>query len=195
MTDTWGLSSDRTILIHADERCLRNGMEPPNPGGASCLIESRGTDGVVVRRDLYISAPNTTNNRMALSGAIAGLALLGRVGAIDLTYVSDSEYLVKGITEWVPGWEARGWRRKTGEILNLALWKKLRALSDDHQITWRWVRGHADHPKNEYADWLANTAAQDQTHSTELEDSRFEDWLQGQRQRGKYREYDADDEV
>ena len=112
-------------VVHADESCLGNGREGSNPGGAGALIEIRRR-GSVERRDLYISAPATTNNRMALAGAIAVFALLSRKGKrLRVVYVSDSEYLIKGMREWVPGWERRGWRRKGGEILNPELWQTL----------------------------------------------------------------------
>ena len=80
----------------------------------------------IERRDLFLHSPSTTNNRMALSGAIAALQLLGQKGnRLRLLIVSDSEYLVKGVREWAPGWQARGWTRKAGAIENLELWKVL----------------------------------------------------------------------
>ncbi len=171
-------------------------MEPPNPGGAACLMEYRASDGAIVRRDVWISSPDTTNNRMALSGAIGCLTLLGRKGKrLAVRYVSDSEYLVKGMREWVDSWEARGWRRKGGAILNLELWRALQKAERRHDVHWEWVRGHAGHPKNEYADWLATRAAREQTHSRELEDSGFETWLADERAHGRYEEYDPDAEL
>src|SRR6185295_5916566 len=97
-------------ILHLDESCLGNGREGQNPGGGGGLIEARSTIGRVQRRDFYISSPATTNNRMALSGAIAALQLLARKGArLRVLMVSDSQYLVRGMREWVPGWAARGW--------------------------------------------------------------------------------------
>ncbi len=167
-------------------------MEPPNPGGAGALVEIRSR-GKVVRRDVYISSPDTTNNRMALNGAIATFALLSQKGSrFRLCYVSDSEYLVKGMTEWVPGWIARGWRRKGGEIQNLLLWQRLVEATEGHDPVWRWVRGHAGHAKNEYANDLAVWAATEQVHSQGAVPSRFEAWLAERRGYGRFTDHDPD---
>ena len=113
-------------ILHLDESCLGNGREGENPGGGGGLIEARSGNRKIQRRDFYISSPATTNNRMALSGAIAALQLLARKGAsLQVLIVSDSQYLVKGMREWVPGWIGRGWRRKEGPIENLELWQVL----------------------------------------------------------------------
>jgi ribonuclease HI len=179
-------------VVHADESCLGNGMEGANPGGAGILIEveSRGR---IVRRDLHLSSPDTTNNRMALSGAIATMALLSRKGKrLAIAYVSDSEYLVKGMREWVPSWRARGWTRKGGAIENLELWQTLNQVAAKHQVAWRWVRGHAGDPKNEYADRLAVRAAEEQTTSEGAVESGFLAWLDERRARGLFADYDPD---
>ncbi len=182
-------------LIHADESCLGNGMEGENPGGASSLVELK-TANSIARCDVFISAPATTNNRMALSGAIATLSLLNEhYGRLTVVYVSDSQYLVKGMTEWVPGWRGRGWRRKGGKIENLELWKRLVKVAETHDCTWRWVRGHAGHPKNEYANDLAISAATEQKISDGLIESGFQEWLDSKRARGQFVEYDADKAV
>lgn len=179
-------------LVHADESCLGNRRDEPSPGGAAALIEVRTTKGLV-RRDVYISAPATTNNRMALAGAIATLALMAQKGRrLRVIYVSDSEYLVKGMNEWVPAWRARGWRRKKGPIENLALWQTLERVSHDHRVVWRWTRGHAGNPKNEYANDLAIRAAREQIHSDGAVPSAFEEWLNAHRSRGRYTDYDPD---
>jgi ribonuclease HI len=187
---------DNLAVVHADESCLGNGREGQNPGGAAALIEVRGGSGAggrVARRDLYISAPDTTNNRMALAGAIATFALLSRKGRrLTVVYVSDSEYLVKGMREWVPGWQRRGWRRKGGAIENLELWQTLVRVSALHDPRWRWVRGHAGDPKNEYANDLAMRAAGEQLTSDADVDSTFPAWLERQRARGHYLDYDPD---
>jgi len=183
------------VLVHADESCLGNGTVPPNPGGNGALIEAPAGDSVA-RWDFYECAPDTTNNRMALAGAIATLEWLHRQWQhAEVTYVSDSEYLVKGMTEWVPEWVARGWRRKGGAVENLPLWQKLVQASQGHSVHWRWVRGHSDHPKNEYANHLAQRAAEAQQRSNGLVPSDFDTWLQQQRARGKYAGYDPDREV
>ena len=184
----------QVAVVHADESCLGNGREGSNPGGAGALIEVRSR-GRIARRDLYISAPATTNNRMALAGAIAVFALLSRKGKrLRVVYVSDSEYLVKGMLEWVPEWERRGWRRKGGEIQNPELWRTLVRVSASHQVAWTWVRGHAGNPKNEYANDLAMRAAEKQLMSEGAVESGFLDWLNAKRQRGHYTDYDPDAE-
>ncbi len=181
-----------TVLVHADESCLGNGMEGDNPGGAASLVEVLSAD-TIDRHDLYISAPTTTNNRMALSGAIATIALLSeRYSRLELVYVSDSQYLVKGITEWIQGWRSRGWRRKGGAVENLELWKRLDKVTRGHDITWQWVRGHAGHVKNEYVNDLAIRAATEQTISEGLVQSGLLQWLAQQQSRNRYGDYDPD---
>jgi ribonuclease HI len=130
------------VLVHADESCLGNGLAPPNPGGNGALVEVRAGDSFA-RWDFYDCSPNTTNQKMALAGAIATLEWLRRRWQrADVTYVSDSEYLVKGMSEWVKAWETRGWRRKGGSIENLDLWKTLVQVAAAHTIAWQWIRGH-----------------------------------------------------
>jgi len=180
-------------VLHLDESCLGNGREGENPGGGGGLIEARSGSGRIQRRDFYISSPATTNNRMALSGAIAALQLLAKKGSrLRVLIVSDSQYLVKGMREWVPGWVARGWRRKEGPIENLELWKVLLASSRLHDVQWTWVRGHKGHAKNEYANDLAVLAAQEQRTSEGIVESGFEEWLEKKRAKGLYPDYDAD---
>lgn len=179
-------------VVHADESCLGNGREGSNPGGAAALIEVR-SGREIARRDLYISAPATTNNRMALAGAIAAFALLsGKGNRLRVVYVSDSEYVVKGMKEWVPEWSRRGWRRKGGAILNPELWQTLVRVSAQHEPVWIWVRGHAGNPKNEYANDLAMRAAGEQLMSEGAVTSGFQDWLEERRQRGQFTDYDPD---
>src|SRR6266404_1246849 len=180
-------------VLHLDESCLGNGREGENPGGGGGLVEARSAGGRIQRRDFYISSPATTNNRMALGGAIAALQLLAKKGArLQVLIVSDSQYLVKGMREWVPVWAARGWRRKEGAIENLELWKALLASSRLHDVQWTWVRGHKGHAKNEYANDLAVLAAKEQRTSDGIVESGFGDWLESKRARGTYLEYDPD---
>ncbi|MEK6610581.1 MAG: ribonuclease H [Gemmatimonadota bacterium] len=179
-------------MVHADEACLGNGTEPPNPGGAGGLVEMRRRPGVVERRDYYTSEPDTTNNRMALRSAILALDLLGARGrSVALEFVSDSQYLVRGMTEWLPGWRRREWRK----VKNPELWQELADLAETHEVCWRWVRGHAENPKNEYADFLATTAAREQRTSGELIESGFEGWLRKEREKEKYLDFDPDAEL
>jgi ribonuclease HI len=180
-------------ILHLDESCLGNGREGENPGGGGGLIEARSANGAVQRRDFYISAPATTNNRMALASAVAALQLLARKGArLPVLIVSDSQYLVKGMREWVPGWVGRGWRRREGPIENLELWKALLASSRLHDVQWTWIRGHKGHAKNEYANDLAVLAAKEQRTSDGIVDSGFGEWLEARRAKGLYLAYDPD---
>jgi ribonuclease HI len=181
-------------VLHLDESCLGNGREGENPGGSGGLVEARSGNGRIHRLDFYIHSPATTNNRMALSGAIAALQLLARKGArVRALIVSDSEYLVKGMREWVPGWMARGWKRKVGPIENLELWKTLVASARLHEVQWTWVRGHRGHPKNEYANDLAVAAAREQTTSEGMVESGFEGWLAAKQAKGLYAGYAPDE--
>jgi ribonuclease HI len=180
-------------ILHLDESCLGNGREGQNPGGGGGLIEARSGNGSIHRRDCYISSPATTNNRMALASAVAALQLLARKGArLPVLIVSDSQYLVKGMREWVPGWVGRGWRRKEGPIENLELWKALVASARLHDVQWTWVRGHKGHPKNEYANDLAVLAAKEQRTSEGIVESGFDEWLKAKRAKGLYLAYDPD---
>lgn len=179
-------------VVHLDESCLGNGREGSNPGGAGGLIEIRLPRGIQ-RRDFFSHSPATTNNRMALSGAIAVLQLLARKGTrLRLLLVSDSEYLVRGVREWMPGWIAKGWKRKTGVVENLELWKALHQSLALHETQLAWVRGHNGHPKNEYANDLAVGAARRQETSAGVIESGFDEWLAGKRAKGQYPDYDPD---
>jgi ribonuclease HI len=147
---------------------------------------------------MFISAPDTTNNRMALSGAIATLALLlDEHERLSVIYVSDSQYLIKGINEWVPNWRARGWRRKGGQVENLELWKRLDMLrgSLGPSSAWCWVRGHAGNPKNEYVNDLAIEAARGQHISDGAVDSQFLRWLDRKQSLGRYLGFEPDKHV
>lgn len=167
------------VYIHADESCLGvQFTDRDSPGGAAGLVEY-WTDDAWVRRDYWVSEPATTNNRMAIRSAIEGLAALKR--PCRVVFSSDSQYLVRGMREWVAGWVRRGWRRRTGPVENADLWQALLPVARRHQIDWRWVRGHAGHPQNEYANVLAIRAAREQTQSRGLVDSGFTAWLEAER--------------
>lgn len=179
-------------IVHLDESCLGNGRDGATPGGAGGLIEIRARSGLE-RRDFFLHAEDTTNNRMALTGATTVLRLLGTKGrTLRVLLVSDSEYFVRGMREWVPGWRARGWRRSGGAIENLALWQDLVEAATQHDIQYAWVRGHAGHPKNEYANDLAVGAARTQRSSDGVVASGFGEWLSQARGKGRYAEYDPD---
>jgi ribonuclease HI len=136
------------VEIYTDGACKGN----PGPGGWGVLLKSAGTE-----KELFGGELGTTNNRMELMAVIQGLSALKRPCAVTL-YL-DSQYVLKGITEWLPGWKAKGWRTagKT-PVKNVELWQRLDELVQQggHAIDWRWVRGHNGDPGNERADALAN---------------------------------------
>jgi ribonuclease HI len=182
----------RVAIVHLDESCLGNGRQGENPGGAGGLIEVR-MGKTIQRRDFYMHIPNTTNNRMALIGAITVLELLSNKGnRFRVLMVSDSEYLVKGMREWAPGWAARGWIRRAGPIENLLLWQELAEVARLHDVQWTWVRGHQGHPKNEYADDLAVAAAREGKSSDGAVESKLLEWLTNKQNKGKFVGYDPD---
>lgn len=175
------------IAIYADESCLGNGREGANPGGAAGVIEyfNPATERLT-RFDYWVAEPATTNNRMALRSVIEAFRAISRKGTrFRVLFTSDSQYLVKGMSEWVYGWMARGWRRKEGAIENLDLWKEAVESVRGHQVEWQWVRGHKGHIQNEYANDLAVRAAREQTQSEGAVSSHFDEWLREQRERGK----------
>lgn len=173
------------VAVYADESCLGNGREGDNPGGAGVLVEYRRPDGGLARRDLWLSEPATTNNRMALRSVIAALTELSRKGgAFDVVFTTDSRYIVDGMTQWVHAWARRAWSRKGGAIENLPLWFDALRAARRHAVQWQWVRGHAGHAQNEYANHLATRAAADQTASDGFVPSEFDAWLAAERAAG-----------
>ncbi len=174
------------IAIYADESCLGNGRDGDNPGGAAGVVELVKSSGALSRWDYWSSERATTNNRMALRSVIEAFTLISRKGKhFRVAFTSDSQYLVKGMSEWVPGWMARGWRRKGGAIENLELWQEAVEAVRPHKVSWRWVRGHAGQPQNEYADSLATRAARELSASPGLVASEFDAWLAAERERGR----------
>jgi ribonuclease HI len=165
------------LAIYADESCLGNGREGSNPGGAAGVIEYVSTEtGNLARWDYWSSEPGTTNNRMALRSVIDAFRGISRKGVrFRVTFTSDSQYLVKGMSEWVFGWMSRGWRKKDGPILNLEMWQEAVEA----------VRGHEGHPQNEYVNYLAVRAAREQTQSDGIVSSKFDEWLASERERGR----------
>ena len=179
-------------VVHLDESCLGNGQDRATPGGAGGLIETRTPRGLV-RRDFFIHASDTTNNRMALAGAIGVLQILaGKRNRLSVLIVSDSEYLVRGVREWLPGWVAKDWKRKGGALENPELWRALHQSLALHDSQLAWVRGHNGHPKNEYANDLAVRAARAQETSSGFVASGFAAWLDRKRAAGQYPDYDPD---
>ena len=163
--------------MNADESCLGNQFsDRATPGAAAGLLEVFDEKRGWTRRDYFVSETDTTNNRMAIRSATE--ALLALTKPCRIVFYSDSSYLIKGMTEWVYSWANRGWKRKAGPIENLELWFALiDAIGDRHEIDWRWVRGHAGDPKNEYANKLALDAAHGQKNSRGLIPSAFDAWL------------------
>ena len=135
-----------TVALYTDGACRGN----PGPGGWGALLVSGDH-----RRELFGGEADTTNNRMELMAAIRGLQALKRPCRVQIT--TDSTYVMKGITEWVPGWIRRGWQTagKT-PVKNVDLWQELLTAAEPHQIDWHWVKGHSGHPENDRADHLAN---------------------------------------
>jgi ribonuclease HI len=175
------------IAIYADESCLGNGREGSNPGGAAGVIEYvHAESGNLTRWDYWVSEPATTNNRMALRSVIEAFRAVSRKGVrFRVCFTSDSQYLVKGMSEWVFSWMARGWKRKEGPIMNLELWAAAVDAVRGHRVSWHWVRGHEGHPQNEYANFLATRAAREQTCSDGLVASQFDEWLATERAEGR----------
>ena len=140
------------VEIFTDGACLGN----PGPGGWAAIL--RYGDAI---KEIHGAEPATTNNRMELMAAINALRSLKRPCIVTLT--TDSEYLRKGITEWLPRWKKRGWRTWSNEaVKNQDLWQLLDEAASRHRIDWRWVRGHNGHRENERADYLAKLAMKEQ---------------------------------
>jgi ribonuclease HI len=137
------------LFAYTDGACSGN----PGPGGWGAILIARDGETVLKEREINGGEALTTNNRMELLAAIHALEALDRPST--LTVITDSSYVKDGITSWIHGWKAKGWKKKGGEIKNIDLWKRLDAARDRHDVTWEWVKGHAGHPENERADELA----------------------------------------
>ncbi len=138
------------LIAYTDGACSGN----PGPGGWGALLIARDGETVVKTRELCGGEADTTNNRMELLAAITALETLERATA--LTIITDSVYVKDGITKWIHGWKARGWKTAAKKpVKNEDLWRRLETANERHQVTWEWVKGHAGHPENEKADELA----------------------------------------
>lgn len=136
------------VELFTDGACSGN----PGPGGWGALLRCKG-----VEKELSGAEPDTTNNRMELMAAIEGLKSLKRACAVDL--YTDSKYVLQGLTEWLPGWKARGWKTAGKKpVKNQDLWMALDEQVARHHVTWHWVKGHAGHAENERVDELARMA-------------------------------------
>jgi ribonuclease HI len=133
------------VIIFTDGACSGN----PGPGGWGAVLMWRGH-----RRELFGGEPATTNNRMELKAAIEALNALNKPSTVELH--TDSIYLKKGISEWIAHWKAHGWRTADRKpVKNADLWQQLDAARSRHEVSWHWVKGHAEHVENERADALA----------------------------------------
>jgi ribonuclease HI len=138
------------LFAYTDGACSGN----PGPGGWGALLQAVEDGAVVKERELKGGEAATTNNRMELLAAIAALEALDR--ASPITIVTDSNYVKNGITSWIHGWKRNGWKTASKKpVANAELWQRLDAARARHDVTWKWVKGHAGHPENERADALA----------------------------------------
>ena len=136
------------VVIYTDGACKGN----PGPGGWGAWLKSGEHE-----KELWGGEALTTNNRMELTAVIEALASLKK--RCRVTLYTDSEYVRNGITSWIHGWKARGWKTADKKpVKNEDLWRALEAAVAPHKVTWRWVRGHAGHPENERCDALARGA-------------------------------------
>lgn len=139
-------TSTEAVEIYADGACKGN----PGPGGWGALLTVQGQ-----RRELFGGEAATTNNRMELMAVISALEALKRHCTVIL--YTDSQYVQKGISEWIHAWKRRGWKTADKKpVKNEDLWRRLDSVAQGHRIDWRWVKGHAGNPGNERADELAN---------------------------------------
>jgi ribonuclease HI len=136
------------ILIATDGACKGN----PGPGGWAAILNWNGAEKLLSGAEAL-----TTNNRMEMTAALKALEALKKPA--EVTLLTDSRYLMDGMTQWLPGWQRNGWRNASKQpVKNADLWMALEAAARPHRIRWEWVKGHAGHPLNERADALANAA-------------------------------------
>jgi len=142
------ISTGKSVEIFTDGACSGN----PGPGGWGAILRWDGQE-----RELSGGEAETTNNRMELMAAIEALNALKRAVRVDLH--TDSTYVKDGITKWIHGWKAKGWKTAAKKpVKNQDLWRALDAALADHEVRWHWVKGHSGHPENERADALARAA-------------------------------------
>ncbi|MFN0262624.1 ribonuclease HI [Tepidamorphus sp. 3E244] len=140
------MSDQQKVSVYTDGACSGN----PGPGGWGALLVYNGTE-----KELCGGEAETTNNRMELTAAIMALEAMKRPVTVDL--FTDSSYVRNGITQWLRGWKARGWKTADKKpVKNVDLWQRLEEAIHRHDVDWHWVKGHAGHPENERADQLAN---------------------------------------
>jgi ribonuclease HI len=139
------------FTIYSDGSCLGN----PGRGGWAALIRSQASEQVLTGGEAH-----STNNHMELMAALRALQALRQPSRV--AFYTDSQYLRRGITEWLPGWQARGWKRKGGKLANVELWQELAKAIQRHEIRWHWVKGHSINRENQRVDRLAKQAMLDQ---------------------------------
>jgi ribonuclease HI len=140
------------VQLTTDGSCIHN----PGPGGWACILRWEGFERELIGRD-----PHTTNNRMELMAALQGLAALEEPCEVEV--ITDSEYLLRGVTERLARWKKNGWKTLAGKVvLNQDLWKQLDVQVQRHKVIWTWVRGHGNNPDQNRCDGLAWAAAQEQ---------------------------------
>ncbi len=134
------------IEIYTDGACRGN----PGPGGWGVLLKTENHE-----KQLYGGESQTTNNRMEMTAVIEALRALKRQSQIRIT--TDSQYVLKGVTEWMPNWKQKNWQTAARKpVKNVDLWQTLDKLLGSHEVQWQWVKGHSGHPENELVDQLAN---------------------------------------
>lgn len=139
------------VVVYTDGACKGN----PGPGGWGVWMVSGAHE-----KEMWGGEDGTTNNRMELTAVIQALTVLKK--RCDVIVYTDSEYVRKGITEWINGWKRRGWKTADNKpVKNAELWQQLEAAAARHKVDWRWVKGHAGDPGNERADALANRGVTD----------------------------------
>jgi ribonuclease HI len=141
------------VVIYTDGACSGN----PGPGGWGVVLRWNGTE-----KELHGAEPQTTNNRMELTAAIEALEALNRPSRVQLH--TDSTYLLNGVTKWIAAWQRNGWRTSAKKaVKNEDLWRRLIEAMNGHQVSWRWVKGHAGDEGNERADALARLGIEEAT--------------------------------
>ncbi len=146
------MSDKKTIEIFCDGSCLGN----PGPGGWGAIIRDENGE-----REMSGGKKNTTNNVMELTATLESLKKIAPKSRINIT--SDSQYVTKGMTEWIHSWIKNGWKTSAKKpVKNQKLWEELHSIAGRHEIEWIWIRGHAGHPENERCDALAYAAAEKQ---------------------------------
>ncbi|MFZ3069925.1 MAG: ribonuclease HI [Anaerolineaceae bacterium] len=135
------------VEIYCDGACSGN----PGPGGWAAILRLKNQ-----QKEIFGGECETTNNRMEIMAALEGLRALK--SACKVVFYTDSSYLLRGATEWLPDWKRRNWQRKEGKLANVELWQEFDREMDKHQVSWVWVKGHAGNRLNERVDWLARGA-------------------------------------